>query len=172
MNSNHERWLMRVVIVFIVVLMGTVNTNQIVFANNSAKIIGIWKLVSFESEWKTTGERGPMMGKNPTGYIIFTPEGRMMVILTAEGRKPPKTEQDRTDLFKSIIAYSGMYRLEGDKWITKVDISWLPSWIGTDQVRFFKFDGDRLQVISMWVQDFNNPEKGMVRGIITFERVK
>jgi hypothetical protein len=164
--------MMRVMIVFLIVMMGVLNAAQLAFADDSAKIIGIWKLVSFESEWKTTGERVPTMGKNPTGYVIFTPEGRMMVILTAEGRKLPKTDQDHANLLKSMSAYTGMYRLEGGKWITKVDVSWIPAWLGTEQVRFFKVDGDRLQVISMWLQDLVNPERGMARGILTFERVK
>jgi hypothetical protein len=71
-----------------------------------------------------------------------------------------------------MFAYTGIYRLEGDKWITKVDVSWNPAWLGTEQVRFFKFDGDRLQVISMWVKSVTRPEKGMARGILTFERAK
>ena len=41
----------------------------------------------------------------------------MMVVLTNEGRKAPKTDQDRADLFNSLVAYTGMYRVDGDKWI-------------------------------------------------------
>jgi ABC-type Fe3+ transport system substrate-binding protein len=47
-------------------------------------------------------------------------------------------------------AYTGMYRLEGDKWLTKVDVAWNPEWVGTEQTRFFKLDGDRLHVTSTW----------------------
>jgi hypothetical protein len=142
------------------------------FADDSAKILGIWKIVSWESEFQATGEREPVLGKNPTGYIIFTPEGRMMAVITGEGRNAPKTDQDRGDLFKSLFAYTGMYRVEGDKWITKVDVAWHPAWVGTEQVRYFKFDGDRLQVISAWVPATARPEKGMGRAIITWERAK
>ena len=142
------------------------------FADDSEKILGIWRLVSYEAEFQATGEREPVLGKNPTGYIIFTREGRAFFILTGEGRKAPNTDQDRADLLKSMFAYTGMYRLEGDKWITKVDVSWNPAWVGTEQVRFFKFDGDRLQVISMWVKSVTRPEKGMGRAIITCERAK
>jgi hypothetical protein len=142
------------------------------FADDSGKILGIWRLVSYEAEFQATGEREPVLGKNPTGYSIFTPEGRAFFILTGEGRKAPNTDQDRADLLKSMFAYTGIYRLEGDKWITKVDVSWNPAWLGTEQVRFFKFDGDRLQVISMWVKSVTRPEKGMARGILTFERAK
>jgi hypothetical protein len=49
-----------------------------------------------------------------------------MFVLTGEGRKPPQNVQDRADLLNSMVAYTGMYRLEGDKWITKVDVAWNP----------------------------------------------
>ena len=45
------------------------------FADDRAKILGIWRLVSYEVETQATGEREPVLGKNPTGNIIFTPEG-------------------------------------------------------------------------------------------------
>jgi hypothetical protein len=44
-----------------------------------------------------------------------------MAILTGEGRKAPKTYQNRADLLKSMFAYTGMYRVDGDKWLTKVE---------------------------------------------------
>jgi len=62
-------------------------------------------------------------------------------MITGEGRKAPNTDQDRADLLKSMVAYTGMYRIEGDKWITKVDVSGNPAWVGTEQARFFRFDG-------------------------------
>jgi len=158
------KWLAVLVWVLIIV--------QPSFADDPTKILGIWKLASYEAEFQATGEREPVLGKNPTGYIIFTPQGRMMVVLTGEGRKPANTDQDRADLLKSMFAYTGMYRLEGDKWITKVDVSWNPAWVGTEQVRFFRVDDDRLQVISAWMQAVVRPERGMARAILTFERAK
>ena len=139
------------------------------FADDRAKILGIWRLVSFEVEFQATGEREHIRGKNPTGYIIFTPEGRMMVVLTNEGRKAPKTDQDRADLFNSMVAYTGIYRIEDDKWIIKVDVSGNPALVGTEQARFFRVDGDRLQEITQWTP---RPEKGMGRTVITWERAK
>ena len=142
------------------------------FADDRAKILGTWRIVSYEWETQATGEREPIMGKNPTGYIIFTPEGRMMAIITGEGRKAPTTDQDRAGLLNSMVAYTGMYRLEGDKYITKLDVAWHPARVGTELVRFFRFDGDRLQVMSAWMKSLNRPELGMVRNIITWERAK
>ncbi len=101
-----------------------------------------------------------------------TPERRMMVILRIQGREAPKTDQDRADLLKSMIAYTGMFRLEGDKLITKVDVSVNPAWVGTEQVRFLRFDGDQLQSTTEWLQSTTRPQAGTVRAFMTFERVK
>ena len=135
-------------------------------------VLGIWRLVSFEMESQTTGEREHTRGKNPTGNIIFAPEGRMMVLLTDEGRKAPNTDQDRADFFKSMLAYTGMYRIEDDKWITKVDVSGNPALVGTEQTRFFRIDGDRLQESTSFMPWPARPEKGMVRFVLMWERAK
>ena len=46
--------------------------------------------------------------------------------------------------------YSGTYSVEGDKWITNVEVAWNPEWVGTKQVRDFKLDGERLMVLTPW----------------------
>jgi hypothetical protein len=142
------------------------------FADDRAKVVGLWKVISFETEFQATSEREPVLGKNPMGYVMFTPEGRIWSIVTGEKREAPKTDQDRAALFKNMFAYTGMYRVEGDKLITKVDVSWNPAWLGTEQVRFFKIDGDRIQHFSPWIPAVTKPERGMARGITTLERVK
>lgn len=155
-----------------VILAGALIAMQPGFADERTQLIGAWRLVSYEREIKATGAKEPLLGKNPTGYIIFTPEGRYMEILTAEGRQAPKTDQDRADLLKSMFAYMGTYRLAADKFIIKVDGSWNPAWIGTEQEKFFKVDGERLQIISMWLISPNWPEKGLGRAVLSLERVK
>jgi hypothetical protein len=139
------------------------------FADDRTKIHGSWRLVSLEQEYQGTGERETTLGKSPTGYMIFTPEGRFMAVLTGEGRKSPNTDQDRADLLKSMFAYTGMYRIEDDKVIVKVDVSWFPGWVGTEQVRSFKVDENRLHIITAWTP---HPRKGMARGFLTLEREK
>jgi hypothetical protein len=142
------------------------------FADDREKILGLWRLVSWETEFQETGEREAVMGKNPTGYVLFSPEGRFWAIVTGEGREAPKTDQDRAELFKSMTAYSGKYRLEGDKFIVTVDVSWNPAYLGAEQVRFFRIDGDRLQVTNEWHPAVVKPERGMGRSFFIFERAK
>jgi Lipocalin-like domain len=142
------------------------------FADDSSKPLGVWKLISYVIEVQATGEILPAMGAHPTGYVIFTPEGRVWFVLTAEGRKPAKTEKERAELMKTLVAYTGTYRIEGDKWITRVEVAWDPAWVGTEQTRPFKIDGGRLSVLTPWRLMPNWADKGMTRSIITFERVK
>jgi Lipocalin-like domain len=139
---------------------------------DGTKILGVWKLVSFEAEIQATGQKEPVMGQNPTGYAVFTPEGRAFFILTGEGRQPAKTVEERADLLKTLVAYTGTYRLEGDEWITEVDVAWNPECVGTEQKRFFKLEGNRLQVVTTWGVHPNWPDKGTTRRILTFEKAK
>ena len=141
-------------------------------AGDADKVAGIWKLVSYEVEVQATGQKGPVMGEKPTGYAMFSPEGRVFFVLTGEARKPAKTDQERAELLSTLVAYSGTYSVEGDKWTTNVDVAWNPEWVGTKQVRDFKLDGERLMVLTPWRVMPNWADKGLTRSIVTFERSK
>ena len=117
-------------------------------ADDRGQLIDVWKLQTYEIEFQDTGERITPMGVHLNGYGTFTPEGRTIAIVTAEGREVPKTDADRAAAFKTMISYTGTYRIEGDHWITKVDVSWNESWVGTEQIRFYSVDGDTLSITS------------------------
>jgi len=142
------------------------------FGDEGNKVLGTWKLVSYEVEVQATGQKLPLMGEKPTGYTIFSPEGRVFFVLTGEGRKAAKTDQERAELLNTLVAYTGIYRIEGDKWATKVDVAWNPEWVGTEQVRTFRLDGERLSVLTPWRMMPNWADKGMTRSVVTFERSK
>jgi hypothetical protein len=90
-------------------------------------------------------------------------------VLTGEGRKVPQNDEDRAAALRSMVAYTGNYRIEGDKFITKVDTAWNEAWVGTDQLRAYKIDGDRLYIVAM---SQPNPNFGgrVMHGILAFER--
>jgi hypothetical protein len=143
------------------------------YADDRAQIVGVWKLVSWEWEVQATGTRLPSMGKNPTGYLVFTPEGQMMQIATAEGRKAPNTEKERAALLDSMVAFTGTYRVEGDKFIVKYDVAWQPARVGTEETRSFRVEGNRLHLIGGWAPSTRAGVTGSRgRTIATWERVK
>jgi len=134
------------------------------------KIVGTWRLLSYVVEVQATGEKLPVMGDTPSGYVTFLPEGRVFFVLTGDGRKVAKTEHDRAELLNTLVAYTGTYSTEGNTWTTNVEVAWNPEWVGTRQVRSFKLEGDRLDVLTPWRMMPNWPDKGMTRSIISFER--
>jgi Lipocalin-like domain len=136
------------------------------------QMLGWWKVESFYSEFKATGETKIAFGEKPNGYGIITPEQRMMVLISAEQRKKPETDEDCVAAFRSMIAYSGTYRVEGDRFITNVDIAWNEAWTGTDQLRFFKVEGDKLVMTTAWMPDPNTPDNPQFRGVLIWNRIK
>jgi hypothetical protein len=45
-------------------------------------------------------------------------------------------------------------------------------WTGSDQIRFFKLEGDKLTVISTWLPNPNMPGNPEARGVLVWSRVK
>ena len=134
------------------------------------QLLGVWKLGSHYMESRT-GERKYFFGEKPNGYLIFTPQKRMMALLTAEQRKKPDTDEDCIAAFRSMAAYSGIYRVEGNKWTTKVDVAWTEAWVGSDEERFFKLEGDTLTVITMWMPNPLEPGNPEARGVMVWSGV-
>jgi len=91
-------------------------TAQTNFDADSAKVLGIWKLVSLKIEVQGTGQMEPPMGEKPTGYAVFTQEGRAFFILTGELRERATNDEERAELLNTLVAYTGTYRVEGDRW--------------------------------------------------------
>jgi Lipocalin-like domain len=129
-------------------------------------LIGTWILVSAIMEDIETRERQHFWGQKPRGRLVIT-QDRWIVLQTAEDRKIPLADEDRTAAFKSMIAYSGSFRTEESKIIIKVDIAWDESWIGTEQVRSFRIDGDNLHIDAA-PQPYANFGGRVMRGILVW----
>ena len=136
----------------------------------STRLVGSWRLVSVQLEMADTAERIDLLGSNPTGRLTLTRGGGWMTILTATDRRPATDHASVAALFESMMAYSGKFRIEGDdRIIVSVDLSWHPAWIGTEQVRFFKIEGDRLSIRSGLQTHPARPGKS-VYGVIGWQR--
>jgi hypothetical protein len=116
-------------------------------ADDREKLLGNWKLVSFFTEDVQTKQRSNVFGEHPNGFIGFTPE-RFFAVVMAEGRKAPQTPEEQAAAYRTVVSYTGKWRLEGEKFVTKVDVAWNPVWVGTDQARFWRVDGNKLFVTS------------------------
>jgi hypothetical protein len=140
------------------------------FAGEKEKIVGTWKLVSVVYEDQATKERTPVLGEKPRGYQIATPEGRWLALVTAENRPVPKTDEERAQALRTMISYSGRYRVEDGKVTTKVEVAWNEAWVGGEQVRFIRFEGDDLLHIESPPMPHPNMNNKVVRIIVTWQR--
>ena len=135
----------------------------------STELIGTWKLMSAVMEDVESKVQTRAWGERPNGCLILTSAGRWIVIQTAEGRKRAQDDTERAAAFRSMLAYSGKYRVAADKIVIKVDISADEAWIGTEQVRLFKLEGDKLHIEAS-PQLYPNFGGKVMRGILIWSR--
>jgi hypothetical protein len=114
-------------------------------AKQANGLVGIWRLVSWELEAED-GNVHNLFGSHPRGYLIVTREGRMMALVTADKRHAGMSDAERAALHKTMLSYTGRYRLEGAEFITTVDASWNEGWNATEQRRHFRIEANRLFV--------------------------
>src|ERR1700729_3248633 len=116
------------------------------------QILGTWKLVSYVRQEIPSGASSDVMGSHPSGYINYGRDGRMIVIIVGSHRTKPvgeiATPDEAEALIKSMVAYAGTYTIDSEaKVVTHhVEISWDQSRTGTDQVRSYKLEGNRLRL--------------------------
>jgi len=141
-----------------------------VFAAESDGLIGNWRLVSWQVIVENEAAQN-VFGSNPKGYLVLTREGRSIVVTTADNRRGGMGDAERAALHKSMVAYSGKYRIEGNDFITLVDVSWNEDWNGTEQRRHFRIEGDKLFIESEPAPSIVFPGKTDLRRIV-WEREK
>jgi hypothetical protein len=138
-------------------------------AADSDTLVGNWKLISWQV---VVGDHAQnLFGLHPRGYLILTREGRAAAITTADIRKAGPDDAESAALHKSMLAYSGKYRVEGDDFVTTVDISWNEAWNGTEQRRHYRIEGDKLFIESAPAPSIIFPGKTDFRRIV-WEREK
>jgi hypothetical protein len=71
-----------------------------------------------------------------------------------------------------MISYSGRYRVEDGKVITKVEVAWNEAWVGGEQVRFLRFVGDDILHIESPPMPHPNVNNTMVGVMVTWARDK
>ncbi|MGQ8775969.1 lipocalin-like domain-containing protein [Serratia sp. NA_112.1] len=130
--------------------------------------IGSWSLVSsvFKGE---DGRVNHPLGEQVLGRLNYEPNGTMAAQLYSATRPrfaaddlAQGTDQETHAAFIKMICYFGRYQVdESDQRIVhQVEGSSFPNWIGSRQVRFYHFSGDRLQLRTVPLQLGNGVQIG------------
>jgi len=136
-------------------ILGSVLLLSIPLAAPAAEsdLYGTWKLVSLSSKMIDTGQVDQPRGKAPRGFVSFTPDGRVTGMILNETRPKPEsvpkmTDPQRIDLFKTMNAYAGTYKLEGNKLTYSYDITHNELSGQRARVREIKFEGRKLTMVN------------------------
>jgi Lipocalin-like domain len=137
-------------------------------------ILGTWKLQSWVREIIASGKREDFFGAKPDGYLSYSPDARMQAILIADNRIKPNSvapaDEDKLKLYNTMLSYGGTYKIEGDKVVHSVDISWNQAWTGTEVVRFYKIEGDTLTITAL--NQANGVTSQATRQVLIFKKVR
>jgi hypothetical protein len=134
------------------------------------ELIGNWALISYITE-APDGTRGTPYG-DAVGRLSYDDNGNMAGQVMRPGRAPVVHGQsglpDVRAAYAGYIAYFGTYEVNEarDTVVHHVEGALNPTWVGGDQVRKLRFDGELL-VLSTEV-----PKNGaFIKHILTWKRI-
>ena len=98
-------------------------------------LIGAWRLETYEA--RTGDEVLYPLGEDAKGYIMYTPDGYMSVLMMAAGRTNfaagdmlAGTDEEKLAAASTFIAYCGQYEFLGDRVIHKIETAFYPNRVG------------------------------------------
>lgn len=117
---------------------------------NLKRLLGSWELFSF-TNFLENGETYYPAGKDAQGRLIYASDGFVSVHIA---RRAPLgsqgspsttvTDQDMISAYGSFWSYCGRFEVSGDTVTHVVELSNLSHLTGTRQVRFIRFEDNRL----------------------------
>jgi hypothetical protein len=113
-------------------------------------LVGTWTLIDWVSRTDAGAITHPL-GTETEGRLIYTEDGHMSAVVAARersrfGSPDPRAGSDAAivEAFRTFVAYSGRYRIDGDSVVHFVDISLFPDWVGDEQRRHVDLHGDEM----------------------------
>jgi len=117
------------------------------------KVVGTWKLISWESLRSNGQSLNLLMGPHPIGVILYQPNGYMAVQVMhdprpmfAERRSSAATSDEIKNAYFGYYAYWGTYAInEAENTVEhNLQSSLFPEEVGRRYVRTLRFDGQKL----------------------------
>jgi Lipocalin-like domain len=139
--------------------------------SNTERLIGAWWLVSWEEIDSEGGVRYPL-GPDAVGQISYEATGRMSAQLMRPKQSVFESQdwrraavEERAAAWSNYFGYFGSYRIDETVGavVHFIEGSWFPNLVGTEQIRFFQFEGSRVTLNA-------DTEWGNVR--IVWEKIK
>lgn len=114
-----------------------------------ARFLGTWRLLANEARTRSLEVTLPL-GPHPQGYLVYTGDGHVSVIMAQRDRPPFQgrdmagTPEEMVSAYTTCQAYAGTFEVQGERVVHRVEVASFPNWVGASQERFYAFEGDRL----------------------------
>ena len=117
-----------------------------------SSIVGRWQVIAVEVQ-DSAGGVSPIFGPNPGGQLVYDATGNVYVLLFDHDRpqfasadRLQGTSEEIQSAFEGSVAYYGTYTVDRNAGVVTHHVlgSTYPNWIGTDLVRHYKIEGQRL----------------------------
>jgi Lipocalin-like domain len=115
---------------FLLVVILPIFFSPAVGAQCKDSVVGTWKLVSATATTEKGDVDTAVLGQHPSGLLTYTADGRMMAIISDDGRKPLSVAdrvsapaEERAQVYATFISYAGRYMFTCDKVVHHVEIA-------------------------------------------------
>ena len=117
-----------------------------------ARLIGAWDLICWR-EIRPDGGVDYPLGEDALGKLLYTEDGHVSAQLARRRLRRFRkddwreaAEAERAGAWKDYFGYFGTYSIDHERHavIHHVEGAWFPNLAGTDQVRGYRFEDDRL----------------------------
>jgi hypothetical protein len=118
------------------------------------RLVGSWKLVSYEVRSDDGRRVVYPLGKDAKGYILYTPDGYMSAQIMQLDRPryqaadPGRgTDEESAKAARGYLAYSGPYHVEDESVVVhEAEVSLFPNWVEETLSRKAVLNGRRLEL--------------------------
>ncbi|HZV76962.1 MAG TPA: lipocalin-like domain-containing protein [Candidatus Babeliales bacterium] len=115
------------------------------------KLVGSWRFISSVAEGESS------LGDDPVGQLMYDASGRVSAQLMRRNQARFQSEdwrqatsEEKTAAWSGYFGYFGTYTIDASAGTVThhVEGSSFPNLVGTDQVRTWSFDGNRLELFA------------------------
>jgi len=121
-------------------------------ADTRQRLLGSWRLVSWQ-EYDAAGAMNYPLGPDAVGQLSYDEVGRMSAQLMRRDQPRFANEdwreakpEEMAAAWRGYFGYFGTYSIDekAHAVIHNIEGSWFPNLVRTDQLRHYRFDGERL----------------------------
>jgi Lipocalin-like domain len=121
-------------------------------AQPASTLLGTWQLVSYQAR-DSEGQIHCPLGEQVSGQLIYDSAGNMSAHAMRNDRpcfasKDPArgTDAEIRAAFEGHVSYFGTYTIDPQTQTVTHHVrgASFPNWVGSDQLRYYRFDGSRL----------------------------